>query len=95
MITAGLKWYEYTIAIIGFIITLVWGNVEPLVMIFPVIGGAIGGFVFAAVVMVCIAFALKMKNPIARLLLVITGSVGGFVACGIVGYIFVFLIAAL
>lgn len=38
-----LKWYEWVLALIPFILTITWGNSVKLVQIFPIIGGAIGG----------------------------------------------------
>ena len=37
------KWYEIVFAIIPFLFLITWGNIDSLVSIFPVVGGAIGG----------------------------------------------------
>lgn len=42
-ITSATKWYEYTLAILGFVLMLIWSNSPDLCAIFPMVGGAIGG----------------------------------------------------
>lgn len=38
-----VKWYEIVLAIIPFLLIMIWGNSVPLVRLVPVVGGAIGG----------------------------------------------------
>ena len=42
-----IKWYEIALGAIMFAFFLVWGNVPTLCAMFPLVGGAIGGFVSA------------------------------------------------
>ena len=42
-VMSTVKWYEILLAIIPFILIMVWGNTVALVRIVPVVGGAIGG----------------------------------------------------
>ncbi|MBQ2714227.1 MAG: hypothetical protein IJF76_01165 [Clostridia bacterium] len=40
-----LKWYEIFLPVIVFVALLVWANSPTLVLIFPLVGGAIGGLI--------------------------------------------------
>lgn len=46
-IVPKIKWYEIALGVIMFAFFLVWGNVPTLCAMFPLVGGAIGGFVSA------------------------------------------------
>ena len=39
------KWYEYVLSVFRIIFIITWGNIPATVKIFPVVGGAIGGFI--------------------------------------------------
>lgn len=42
-VTEPSKWYEYVLAILIFVVVLIWGNSPALCSIIPIVGGAIGG----------------------------------------------------
>ena len=46
-IVPNIKWYEVALGVIMFAFFIVWGNVPQLCAMFPIVGGAIGGFVSA------------------------------------------------
>ena len=43
------KWYEMALSILIFVFYLIWGTVPALCLIFPVIGGGLGGLLYAAI----------------------------------------------
>ena len=46
-LSPAVKWYEYVLSFLPFVLIMVWGNISALCQIVPVVGGAIGGFVSA------------------------------------------------
>ena len=85
-LTPKLKWYEIALAVIPFILIMVWGNVVALCQIVPVVGGAIGGglsalFSVAGLVLIKRAKPIWLKIVIA---VAVTAATFG-ICCGI-GY---------
>lgn len=52
-VIAAPKWYEVVLAVLIFLFDCVWGNIPQAVAILPIIGGAIGGAVSAAMGFIC------------------------------------------
>ena len=48
-VTKKAEWYEVLLSAAGIVFILIWGNVPSSVEIFPVIGGALGGAISAAI----------------------------------------------
>lgn len=47
VIEPATKWYEYVLSFVSLVFVLIWGNVTALCEIFPIVGGALGGFISA------------------------------------------------
>lgn len=58
-LTPPIKWYEYLLSILPFILIMIWGNITELCLIVPIVGGAVGGLVSA---LFCIANLLIIKK---------------------------------
>lgn len=71
-VTEPAKWYEYALAILIFVVVLIWGNSPALCSIIPIVGGAIGGGISGA--MGCGALILmKSTNNILYKILIVLG----------------------
>jgi hypothetical protein len=75
-ITPATKWYEYVLAISGFVFMLIWSNSPALCAIFPMVGGLIGGGISG---LLCATSLLLMKSTNKALFKVLIG-VGMFLA---------------
>ncbi len=62
-VTPKIKWYEIVLAVIPFVLIMIWGNSVALCKIVPVVGGAIGGFI-SALFSCCGLFLMKSSNKI-------------------------------
>ena len=62
------KWYEIVFAVLPLIFLLTWGNSITLCSIFPVVGGAIGGFLGAVGGCTSMILMKKQKNPLLKVL---------------------------
>ncbi len=58
--------YEYILALLPFVFSMVWGNVPALFNIFPIVAGAIGGAVTVAVGFLEIGIFRMLKKPIVK-----------------------------
>ena len=90
-LTQSIKWYEYALSIIPFILVLVWGNSVALCSIVPVVGGAIGGAIGGAAVVLNLLLIKKVKN-IAFKVLIAVGVTG---LCFLVCYLIALAILAM
>lgn len=61
-LTPSVKWYEYLLSILPFVLIMVWGNSVELCLLVPVVGGAVGGLVSAIFCMVNL-FVIKKFKP--------------------------------
>lgn len=68
-LSESVKWYEIAIAVLTFMISLVWGNSPTLVQIFPMVGGAIGGALSCAGGLFSLVCMKKVKNPLVKILI--------------------------
>ena len=68
-LSESVKWYEMVIAVLTFMISLVWGNSPTLVQIFPMVGGAIGGVLSCAGGLLSLVCMKKVKNPLVKILI--------------------------
>lgn len=84
-LTPKLKWYEILLALPGFILILVWGNSVALCSILPVVGGAIGGGISAALAVLTF-FAIKRANKLwLKIIIAIIGVAVTFLICWGIG----------
>ncbi len=60
---------EYILALIPFIVVLIWGNSVYLCSIFPVVGGAIGGAISGAASVIGMMFMKRNKNFLVKILI--------------------------
>ncbi|MBR6788286.1 MAG: hypothetical protein IKM44_00565 [Clostridia bacterium] len=70
--TPTIKWYEYILPILTFVFTLIWSNIPQCVLIFPIVGGAIGGGVSAIILMAGMFVSRLMKTTPLKLIITIT-----------------------
>ncbi len=92
-VTPTVKWYEIVMAVLPFILIMVWGNTVALCKIVPVVGGAIGGAV-SGVFAVLSLFLMRSVKPVWLKILIglaVTAATFG-VCCGL-GYAIVGIIS--
>ena len=82
------KWYEYLIVIAGFMFNVIWSNVVTLCEIVPIVGGAIGGALYALAGLCALIIGKNVKKPILKILVCLGFTVAGFV----VGFFIAFAI---
>lgn len=75
------KWYELVMYILTFALILVWGNSPELCAIVPVLGGALGGLISAAIILAGLGLSRKVKNGLVKFLISLGTLVVTFVAC--------------
>lgn len=63
------KIYEFILALLPFIFILTWGNSPTLCLIFPVIGGAIGGALGALAFITSLILMKKTKSPLYKIII--------------------------
>ena len=67
--TAKAKWYEYALAIMIFMIVLIWGNSKELCSIIPIVGGAIGGAINGVMSFSTLIIMKPIKNVLVKILI--------------------------
>jgi hypothetical protein len=68
-LTPAVKWYEYALAVFSVVFLIVWSSVPALVSIVPIIGGAIGGAIYATMAIVSILLMKKTSKVWMKLLI--------------------------
>ena len=91
-ITPAGKWYELAIYIAGFVLLMIWSNSIPLLTILPMIGGGIGGLLYAIPAVLGFSVSVKQKNPILKVTITLCSVLIGLILCVIVGFIYVFTV---
>ena len=84
-ITPAGKWYELAIYIAGFVLLMVWSNSIALCSIIPMVGGAIGGLLYAIPAVLGFSVSVKQKNPILKATICLCSVLLGLILCAIVG----------
>ncbi len=92
-ITNPGKWYEIAIYIAGLVLLIIWSSSYALVSIIPMVGGAIGGLLYAIPAVLGFNFSVKQKNPTLKLIITLSSVVIGLLLCVIVGVIMIALMA--
>ena len=80
-ITAPSKWYEIALAVMIFMMNIIWGNSVELCSIFPIVSGAIGGAVSGLIAFSYLLAAKYVKNIFLKLLIWLGMFIGMFVIC--------------
>ena len=62
VLSQGLKWYEYVLSFLPFILILIWGNSVALCEIVPIVGGFVGGLISAVFSFLNLIILKKLKN---------------------------------
>ena len=75
------KWYEFVMYIFTFVLILTWGNSPELCAIVPVLGGALGGLISAAIITCGLGLSRKTKNGLVKFLISLGVLVVTFGAC--------------
>lgn len=75
------KWYEIALAILPFVINIVWGNNVVLFSIIPIVGGAIGGGICGAMSLMSMLLMKKANEIWKKLLIGIGMLAGSFLIC--------------
>ncbi len=88
------KWYEIALSVFIVLFTIIWGNSPSLVSIMPVVGGAIGGLISAAIALLNITLMRKQKNILVKLAIGIGMFIVNVALCSAVGALIVLLLAA-
>lgn len=85
-LTPTVQWYEIVLAILPFILIMVWGNTVALCKIVPVVGGALGGGL-SGLFSILSLFTMRSVKPIwAKILIGIAFIGGAFGICCGIGY---------
>ena len=85
-LTSKIKWYEIVLAVLPFMLFIVWGNLPALCRIVPIVGGALGGAIGGLLVVLEI-YLMRISKPLW--LKIVIGVLGLGVAFGIgagIGY---------
>lgn len=82
--TAKAKWYEYALAIMIFMIVLIWGNSKELCSIIPIVGGAIGGAINGIMSFSTLIIIKPIKNVLVKILIALGMLVATIVICFVV-----------
>ena len=85
-LTKAAKWYEIALSVSIFALIMVWGNVEALFTILPVVGGAIGGGISGAAAIGCLIGMKSTKSLVLKLLIWLGCMVATLVVCGTIGF---------
>ena len=88
-VTNSGTWYELAILIAGFVFLMVWSNSVALCSIIPMIGGAIGGILYAIAAVAGFSFSVKQKSPLIKAAISLCSVVIGLILCTIVGFLVV------
>lgn len=90
-LTPKTSWYEYLLAILPLVFVMGWGNSPALCAIFPVIGGAVGGFIGALGMCLSMLFMKKTSSVVAKVSIGIGMLLGTAMVSFILAFIFVLL----
>ena len=80
-LTPAPKWYEWVLALLPLIFICVWGNSVPLCMIFPIVGGALGGAIGGLAFVFGLLFMKKTERIAYKLLIGLGIFVAAVLSC--------------
>lgn len=79
-------------AVLPFVLNIIWGNSAQLCSIVPVVGGAIGG-ALNGVALVLIMSQLREKSIVGKLLTALVGTVIAFAVCAVLALLMISAVA--
>lgn len=80
-VTEKPKWYEIVLALIPFLLVLVWGNSVSLCEIVPVVGGLIGGAISALLAFSCFVVMRNIRSVVLKILVAVIFTALSFLIC--------------
>ncbi len=86
------RWYETLLSALTVIFNLVWGNSVALCAIFPIIGGAVGGGVSAAIGCASLFLMKKQSEPWKKVLIGLGMFAASVVACFLLALLLIFML---
>ena len=89
VISDSAKWYEYVLAVLGFVFILVWGSSVELCKIFPVVGGAIGGGISGGLAVVSLFVMRKTKKTWLKIVIGIAFIALTILICYLIGIVII------
>ena len=91
-LTRAAAWYEVLCSLAIFFFVIIWGASPSLCLIFPIIGGAIGGAVSGMMTLVCL-YVMKSVKPVwLKLLLWLAFFAATLAICFVLALVFVALL---
>ena len=94
-LTPSITWYEIAVTILLFAFIMVWANVPALLLIVPIIGGAIGGAIIGALGVATIFLAKMATHPVFKLLIILGMALATFLLLFVLAIAFASLVVAL
>ena len=88
-LTPAPKWYEYVLAILPFVLIMIWGNSRALCEIVPVVGGVIGGAISGGLGALSLMTMKGRKDVFAKLLVGVGFAIAVFAVCALIGIMLV------
>lgn len=81
VLSQGLKWYEYVLSSLPFILILIWGNSVALCEIVPIVGGFVGGLISAVFSFLNLIILKRLKNIWLKVLISVVTLGLTFLVC--------------
>lgn len=88
-VIAPPKWYEVALSVLIFAFILVWGNVPQLCLIFPLVGGAIGGFISGMFAVLNFMIMRKLEKPYFKILIFIAFMAATILVCYLIALLII------
>ncbi len=83
-LTPKIKWYEYILAVLPFVLIMIWGNIVALCKIVPIVGGAIGGLISGIFSMLNLFVIKRVRQVWLKILITVVALGLTFLACYLV-----------
>ncbi len=92
-VTEKLKWYEVVLAICCFSFALSWANIETAVLLFPIVGGAIGGGINGVFLVFQYVAMKKTQKPLYKVLIALAVFVVNLIVLHIIALLILLVFA--